>query len=145
MGAAEHVDLISQLAFIQSFPEALRQRIVGAFRDAAESKQIEEGTSLFVLGDTVSNHGYVLVSGSVLVKRPDTPSANVDPPAVLGEVKQFNPRHERIADVTALDTLEALYFNWDKLYELLQERLSEDEYAEFRTALEDYAWQHIIG
>ncbi len=145
MCAATHDEIISDLSFIQAFPDALRHRVVTMIQDVSSPQDIREGTILLRKGDTTSNDGYILLEGTVEVLREDIPTTTVHPPALLGEVKQFNPVHERIADVTALQDLRVLHFNWEDLNATAVERLSESDLALFLNALSEYAWQHIVG
>ncbi len=145
MCAASHDEIISDLPFIRAFPDALRHRIVTMIQDISESQDIAKGTVLLVKGDTTSDHGFILLEGTVEVLREDIPTTTVHPPALLGEVKQFNPAHERIADVTALGDLKVLRFNWKDFNAAAVDRLSESELALFLNALSEYAWQHIVG
>lgn len=145
MCAASHDETISDLPFIQAFPGTLRQRIAKMIVDISNLREIKEGEVLFIKGDTTSNHGYILLEGTVEVLREDIPTTTVHPPALLGEVKQFNPLHERIADVTALQDLKVLHFNWGDFNAAAAERLSESDLALFQNALSEYAWQHIVG
>ena len=145
MSAASHDEIISDLAFIQAFPDALRHRVVTMIQDVSEPQDIKQGTILLTKGDTTSNDGYILLEGTVEVLREDIPTTTVHPPALLGEVKQFNPLHERIADVTALRDVKVLHFNWEDFNAAAEEGLSESDLTLFRNALSEYAWQHIVG
>ena len=145
MRAASHDEIISDLAFIQAFPGALRHRVVTMIQDVSEPQDIKQGTILLTKGDTTSNDGYILLEGTVEVLRGDIPTTTVHPPALLGEVKQFNPVHERIADVTALQDLKVLHFNWEDFNAAAVKCLSESDLALFLNALSEYAWQHIVG
>ena len=145
MCAASHDDTISDLSFIQAFPDALRYRIVTMIQDISESQDIAKGTILLRKGDTTSDHGFILLEGTVEVLREDIPTTTVHPPALLGEVKQFNPVHERIADVTALRDVKVLHFNWEDFNAAAEKGLSESDLTLFRNALSEYAWQHIVG
>ena len=145
MCAASHEETISDLPFIQAFPDALRNSIVTMIQDVSEPQDIKQGTILLKKGDTTSNDGYILLEGTVEVLREDIPITTVHPPALLGEVKQFNPVHERIADVTALQDLKVLRFNWDDFNAAAVKCLGESDLALFLNALSEYAWQHIVG
>ncbi len=145
MCAASHDEVIYELPFIQAFPTALRRRIVTLLEDISKAENIKEGSVLFTKGDSTSNHAFILLEGTVEVLREDVPTTTVHPPALLGEVKQFNPAHERIADVTALRDLKVLRFNWEDFNTAAVERLGEGDLALFLNALSEYAWQHIVG
>ncbi len=145
MCAASNDEIISDLPFIQAFPSALRHRIATMIEDISDLKEIKQGEVLLTKGDTTSNDGYILLEGTVEVLREDIPITTVHPPALLGEVKQFNPHHERIADVTALQDLKVLQFNWEDFNAAAEERLGEAHLSLFREALSEYAWQHIVG
>ncbi len=145
MCAASHDEIISDLPFIRAFPAALRHRVVTVIQDVSEPQDVKQGTILLRKGDTTSDDGYILLEGTVEVLREDIPTTTVHPPALLGEVKQFNPAHERIADVTALQDLKVLHFNWEDFNAAVVKSLSESELALFLNALSEYAWQHIVG
>lgn len=136
--------LLGSLPFMLEMPESLRQQVNRILLDVAEVAQIEEGSVLFDEGDTENSDGYVLLSGSVEVSKSYASGSQAFAPALLGEVKQFNPRAERTASVRALEDLEVLRFTWDRFNEEARARLDEDEREVLRKALLDYAWLHLL-
>ena len=127
------------------FPEPLSQRIAAVFDEVSESECLERDAYLIHIGDQSCNDGFILVKGSVSVRKRITPPFKAEGPVLLGEMKQFNPKSERTADVTALEEIEVLRFDWDRFYALLKERLAPSEFAIFSRALQDYSWLHFLG
>ena len=145
MTIEEQKRLIQGLPFMSALPADAQQHVITAFIDTSELTRIEEGNELFREGDQTSNDGYVLLSGSIIVQKSYTNDAKAAAPALVGEVKQFNPKSERTATVRALEDLETLRFNWDAFYGALENCLHPQEIKMLRKALLDYAWQHILS
>ena len=56
---------------------------------------------------------------------------------------QFNPRGLRTATVTASMDSVVMQFSWDDFWAALDKRLSPDDQAKVREAIEGYAWRHF--
>ncbi len=145
MSTDDHRELIANLSILKAFPDQLKQRIAAVFDTVSESECLEQDAYLIHMGDQSSDDGFILVKGSVMIRKRVTPPFKAEGPALLGEMKQFNPNSERTADVTALEKIEVLRFDWDRFYALLKERLAPSEYAIFGRALQDYSWLHFLG
>ncbi len=145
MSTEDHRELIANLSVMKAFPDQLRQRIAAVFDEVSESERLERDAYLIHLGDQSCNDGFILVKGSVAIRKRVTPPFKAEGPALLGEMKQSEPNSERTADVTALEDIEFLRFDWDRFDALLKERLAPSEFAIFGRALQDYSWLHFLG
>ena len=145
MPTDDHRELIANLSVMNAFPDQLRQRIAAVFEEVSESESLERDAYLIHMGDRSCDDGFILLKGSVAIRRRVSPPFKAEGPVLLGEMKQSNPNAERTADVTALEDIEVLRFDWDRFYALLKERLAPSEFAIFSRALQDYSWRHFLG
>ena len=145
MSTDGHRELIAKLSIMKAFPDQLRQRIAAVFDEVSEPESLERDAYLIHIGDQSCNDGFILVKGSVIIRKRISPPFKAEGPVLLGEMKQFNPNSERTADVTALEDIEVLRFDWDRFYDLLKERLAPSEFAIFSRVLQDYSWLHFLG
>jgi CRP-like cAMP-binding protein len=137
---------IGGLPFMLELDDYLRARVVAVVREVSKHEQISGGTLLFSRDDSVSDDGYIVFAGNVVIETPDGASKTVIPTALLGEMKQFDfdGQHHRMTDVRAEDDIEALHFSWEKLYKSLANVASPEEVEQFRDALRRYAWMHYM-
>ena len=137
---------IGGLPFMLELDDYLRARAVAAIRDISERKALSAGTLLFSREDSVSDDGYVVFAGNVVIEGEDGATKTVLPTALLGEMKQFDfdGQHHRMATVRADDEIEVLHFSWSRLYDALARVASPEEVGEFRKALRHYAWMHYM-
>jgi len=145
MSADERRTQLMALPFLNALPKSLATRYVDHLEDAGVHTQLDDGVELFSEGDHSPNYGYVLLKGSVSVKKSYADDAQASAPALLGEIKQFNPNSERTATVCASGSLEVLRFRWVELTATLEAALSEAECELLRKALLDYAWDHVLS
>lgn len=145
MSADERRAQLMALPFLDQLPRGLGERFMDTLEDAAEHMSISKGVELFVEGDHNPDYGYALLSGAVSVKRSYAADSLAPAPALLGEIKQFNPNSERTATVCASGVLEVLRFRWEDVNSSLKAALSDAERELVRKALLDYAWQHILS
>lgn len=139
-----HAQLMA-LPLINELPKILGKRFVAHLEDAGEHTCLGDGVELFSEGDLEPDYGYVLLAGSVNVKKSYASDSVANAPALLGEIKQFNPNSERTATVSASGALEVLRFRWGDLNSKLKTALSKAEQELLRKALLDYAWSHVLS
>ena len=145
MSADERRTQLMALPFLNDLPKGLGRRYIAHLEDAGEHTQLDDGVELFSEGDHNPDYGYVLLKGSITVKKSYADDSQASAPALLGEIKQFNPNSERTATVRASGTLEVLRFRWEDLNSKLEAALSEAERELLRKALLDYAWGHVLS
>jgi CRP-like cAMP-binding protein len=139
-------DTIANLSFMLGLDGDVRAKVAAALIETSRRELVAKGSALFRAGDDASaDEGYVLLEGAAVIARPDGPAVEVRAPALLGEMKQFNPENRRMADVTATKDLDVLRFNWAALYDNLAQRLTSEQVAAFREELRRYAWTHFLG
>ncbi len=138
-------NILVGLPFMLDMPESLKQRICKVFVAISKYDTVEAGTTLFKEGDRDSDDGYVVLSGSVRVTKSYAPECKAFAPVLLGEVKQFSPRSERTATVTANDELETLHFTWHRFNDTVDQTFDETDREVLRKALLGYAWLHLLN
>ncbi len=138
-------NILVGLPFMLDMPESLKQRICKVFVAISKYDTVEAGTELFREGERETDHGYVVLSGSVRVRKSYAPECKAFAPVLLGEVKQFSPRSERTATVIAADDLETLHFTWRRFNQTVDESFDETEREVLRKALLGYAWLHLLN
>lgn len=143
--SSDHKELIAGLPFMLPLDDSVREEAVDVFGAVSKRTLLERETLLFLEGDSVTDYGYILISGQVAVRKKDGSEIIVSAPVVLGEMKQFSLPGMRTATVVVTKDAEVLLFTWDTLYATLGERLSEGDISEFRAGLKKYAWQHFFG
>ena len=130
---------------MDDLPKGVAQRFAEILFDAAERTTVLDGTQLFTEGEHEPDLGYVLLSGAVRVEKSYASDSMTTAPALLGEIKQFNPTSERTATVRASGDLDVLQFRWDEVNASINAALKEPEQKLLRKALLDYAWRHVLN
>lgn len=138
-------NILVGLPFMLDMPESLKQRVCKVFVAISKYDTVEEGTELFREGERETDDGYVVLSGSVKVKKSYAPECKAFAPVLLGEVKQFSPRSERTATVVANEDLETLHFTWRKFNQAVEDTLEPTDREVLRKALLGYAWLHLLN
>ena len=137
--------LLAGLPFMDDLPKAVARRFAEILLDCAERTTVVDGTRLFTEDEHEPDLGYVLLSGEVRVEKSYASDSRTTAPALLGEIKQFNPTSERTATVRALGDLDVLQFRWDELNAAIHASLKGPEQKPLRRALLDYAWKHVLN
>ncbi len=145
MGPEQTKQLLAGLPFMGDLPKGLAQRFTEILIEVAEHATLADGTQLFAEGEHEPDLGYVLLSGEVQVEKSYTSDSIASAPALLGEIKQFNPASERTATVRASGELDVLQFRWSELNAAIDSALKGPEQKILRKALLDYAWRHVLG
>jgi CRP-like cAMP-binding protein len=145
METEEIQSFLCGLPFMLELPESLKQRVGLIFADISDTESIEAGTELFHEGDTQSEDGYIVLSGSVRVEKSYAKSSTAFAPVLLGEVKRFNPSSQRTATVSAREDLDVLHFDWAKFNDAVHARLDKTDQDVLRKALLNYAWLHLLN
>ena len=137
--------VLAGLPCMGDLPKGLAQRFTEILIEVAEHATLADGTQLFAEGEHEPDLGYVLLSGEVQVEKSYTSDSIASAPALLGEIKQFNPASERTATVRASGELDVLQFRWSELNAAIDSALKGPEQKILRKALLDYAWRHVLG
>lgn len=145
MNAEETIGLIENLSFMFEFPTELQRKVTNAILGVSENESLAEGVCLLRAGDAETDDGFVLLEGAVQIEKPHARDVTIHPPVLLGEMKLYNPKHQRTADVNAIEPLQVLHFRWSDLHEKLDDSLTQDEREKFNHALTQYAWFHFFG
>ena len=138
-------NILNGLPFMLDMPESLKQRVAKVFVAISRFDIVEEGTELFHEGEDRIDDGYIVLSGSVKVTKSYAPTSNAFAPVLVGEAKQFNPRSERTATVTANEDLDTLHFEWPAFRETVAAEFDATEQEVLRKALLSYAWVHLLN
>ncbi len=145
MNPEQTQEILASLPFMNDLPKGLAHRFAEMLIDTAERNTVLDGTKLFTEGEHTPDLGYVLLSGKVQVEKSYTSNSMTTAPALLGEIKQFNPASERTATVRALGDLDVLQFRWVDLNAAINAELKGPEQKLLRKAMLDYAWRHVLN
>ena len=145
MSTDSHRELIASLPLFNAFPDPLTQRIAAVFEEVSEFQQVARDTQLIGAEQQAPTDGYILLQGSVKIAKRIAPSFTATAPVLLGEVMPSDEDDHETADVTALEDLEVLHFDWGRFNDLLKERLAPSEFAIFGRVLQDYSWLQFLG
>ncbi len=132
--------VMSGLSFGDDLPDSLKLQVIAILLAIGRHERLGPGTVLLQLGDRETNHGFVLLQGSVRVLPEDRETVIVRAPTLLGEAKQFSMKCQRDATVIANGTVDILRFEWDQFEDELRHRLEPAEQREVTDCLIDYAW-----
>jgi len=111
--------------------------------DVSKARSVPDGARLFELGDAAGDRGYVLLEGTVEIRKPDAPVLEAEAPDLLGEIKQISPQQARTATVTAKGELKVLKFSWQELFQAAEVVLSPTEMDQLKKGIEKVAWSHV--
>jgi len=138
--------IAEKLPVLLDFSDNQRYRIVNALMGCSEVARIQANACLFKEGDAESDFGFVLLDGAIRVENSNGFVKPVNPPALLGEMRQFNFEGSgiRAATVTAVEDIIVLRFSWSKLDLSLKALLNPEECEEFTKALQIHAWMHYL-
>jgi CRP-like cAMP-binding protein len=136
---------LKDLRVLEDLPAALRSRVMMIFLTVSEDHIIRHGATLFTEDEQSDEAGYVLLEGSVSVRKQDGESVTCSGPELLGEMQMLNPRHTRTATVVAATDVKVLKFNWRSFFQVAEDIFDADELAALREGLADLAWKHFTG
>lgn len=136
---------VETLNFTKGLPHALQSKFVNIIAKCSKAQTIPRMTPLFTEGDTEGDEGYILLDGEVAVRSVQKPEFSVWGPELIGETKQFNPNSIRTATVEALEDVKVLRFEWADFWAAAIQSLNEEEVAQMKEALSNYAWEHFSG
>ena len=136
---------ILRISLFDGLPELLGMHAVNVLSRICSASTMRKQTILFTEGEAVSDVGYILLRGEVLVGKKGSPDLTVAAPELLGEMKQFSPVGQRTATVEASTEIEVLEFKWSDFHKDVAEHLDEGQQKKLAQAIENYAWQHFAG
>ncbi|MCC6486004.1 MAG: cyclic nucleotide-binding domain-containing protein [Candidatus Hydrogenedentes bacterium] len=87
--------------------------------------------------------GYILLKGSVAIRKASGELHSEDAPELIGEIIQYNPSHSRAATVVASADCVVMRFDWDDFWKKCGETLTQDEVQHVKSAVESFAWEHF--
>jgi len=143
MNSTEIANTIQTTKFMQAFPEDLRGKVSHALQEISKLRSVPMGETWIQEGDKTDARGFVLVKGSVSIRKGGDQPHMEEAPELLGEIMQFNPVHARAATVVATDDCVVMRFDWDDFWTKLDETLTEDELKTVKSAVESFAWEHF--
>lgn len=138
----DYQGVIADLSFGEELSEPIKLQVVAILLAIGRYQRLAKNAILFRCGDRETNHGYVLLHGSVEVQPDLREPEIVTAPRLLGEAKQFSMKCERDATIVAREAIDVLRFEWDDFEAELHHRLEPDEQREVTDSLIDYTWSH---
>lgn len=135
--------VLREMKFMRELPGELRDKVASILQEISESRKVPLGKTWIREGEKSESKGYILVKGSVAIRKADTQQHLEDAPELLGEVMQFNPAHARTASVVATEECAVLCFDWDGFWAKTQETLSAGDQKKVKAAVESFAWEHF--
>lgn len=136
---------VETLNFTKGLPHALQAKFVHIVAKCSKAETIRGMTPLFREGDTEGDDGYILLDGEIIVRSKQKAEFSVWGPELIGETKQFNPNNIRTATVEAVDDCKVLKFEWADFWTFARGMLNEQELAQMKEGLSNYAWEHFSG
>lgn len=134
-----------RLRLMEHVPSHVRLPLVEILEEISELRSVPRDGVWLRENEPSENKGYVLLKGSVVVRKAGAPDTVVQAPELLGEAMQFNPKHLRTATVVANEDIVVARFLWDEFWSAVEQRCSEPERQAIREAVETVAWDHLAG
>lgn len=134
---------ICQLRFMQELPEDLREKVSAILQGISELRTVPQGKTWIREGEHTQNKGYILLKGSVGIRKADYPAHAEDAPELLGEIMQFNPAHLRAATVVAAEDSVLMSFLWDDFWASTARALPGPDQEKVKAAVGTFAWEHF--
>lgn len=131
------------LSALDHLSPELRAKVAQLLLDLGKCLSLAEGDVLIHEGDVGGGSGYVLLAGNMRVEHERDTAVRLTPPALLGEMHQFNPRALRTATVTADTPCEVLKFSWFDFQFRATSQLTHDEQDALMETMEQLVWQRF--
>ena len=135
--------VLREMKFMRELSGELRDKVASIFQAISEFRKVPLGKTWIREGEKSESKGYILVKGSVAIRKVDSQQHLEDAPELIGEVMQFNPAHARTASVVATEECAVLCFDWDSFWAKTKETLSDSDEKLVKTAVESFAWEHF--
>ena len=129
-------EVLADLPLLRGLPDQLRLRICLLLHWIAQPITLHEGEPLFSEQETCGGRGHLLTSGELTLSVRGRMCGTVAAPNVLGVFPDFDPDVAWSATATAKGTVTLLKFNWQHALAMMEQRLSQEEQAQFRRAIE---------
>ena len=136
---------IQDLSIVRDAPETLRPKIIRLLTQVGKLVQIPAGRKLFTQGEESGATAYILLLGTVIVDKSDSPQIEVVGPELLGEIARLSTSGKRTATVTTADDATLVKFDWDDFNEELNRSFTPEERKFVHGALDSLAWEHTAG
>lgn len=145
MKANDFRAIVLNVPFVAGFEPALRETLASLIVEISEVRRLRTNHRMTREGSRGRNRGFILLSGSVRIRKSDMPDSKAKAPELLGEVMQFNPKKTRTASVWAHEDCLILRFMWDDFWAAVERYFSEEDRARIHEALEQRAWEHFTA
>jgi CRP-like cAMP-binding protein len=136
---------VETLNFTKGLPHALQAKFVRIIAKTSKAETIRPMTPLFKEGETEGDEGFILLDGEISIRSSQKGEFSVWGPELIGETKQFNPNNIRTANVETVSDCKVLRFEWDDFWTYARGMLSEEEVAQLKESVSNYAWEHFSG
>lgn len=124
-------------------PAPFRHRVLSVLTEVGAVKTIPKGTALFNAGAPNDGRAFMLVRGSIEVRKPSQPVILCEAPDLLGEMGQINPMQKRMADVITDEDCIVVAFEWSSFWNHIK-AMSDPPFAqEIEAFLGELAWNHL--
>jgi len=135
---------IGKLRFMSDLPVDLREKLAHILVLSSVLQSIPAGTDFIREDDDIDDKGYILLEGTIFVRKFGQLTVHCDPPQLMGEMQQFNPARTRTATLTTSTQCAVLCFEWDEFWNAAKDELTEPEIETVRQTLKAHAWEHFL-
>lgn len=143
MDADELCGILNGMAFMQTLSEPLRGKVARILQEVSVLRTVPFGETWIREGDRTKSVGYILLKGSVSIRKTSGELHSEDAPELIGEIIQYNPSHSRAATVVATAECVVMRFEWDDFWSKCGNALPPDEVQHVKSAVESFAWEHF--
>ncbi|MBI5095248.1 MAG: Crp/Fnr family transcriptional regulator [Candidatus Hydrogenedentes bacterium] len=137
------IECIGKIGILKELATDLRTEMAEILAGISDLRKVPMGKCWIHEHEKAPNNGYVLLEGSVIVRKSGTPDIECEAPEFLGEMMQFMPSHERTASVTALSDCAVLRFQWDDFWKEISAKLSPEHQEKIKEAIKNTTWAHF--
>jgi len=135
--------ILHDMAFMKSIPEPLQGEVSRILQSISVLKTVPLGDTWIREGEKTKSLGYILIKGSVAIRKASGQQHAEDAPELIGEIIQYNPAHSRAATVVATADCVVMRFEWDDFWAKCGKSLSESDLKSLKGAIESFAWEHF--
>ncbi len=130
---------------LKNLPETMQSRFVMALLGVSEMREVSREEHLILKGDEETDVGFLILQGSVEIKRDEAGGPFVNAPDVVGEMHLFTPKGRRTATVVVSIGGWVLEFEWKRLGAAARELYSDEELKLLKQSMVEYAWKRDPG
>lgn len=136
-------EAVMRLHVMHGLETRLRDCLGDVILRLGEARSLPAHARFLKEGESADDKGFVLVEGTLAIRRSDRPEVICDAPELLGEMQQFNPLHARTATVSSVTPCVVLRFHWTEFWETLDREFAPEDIELIREALKAQAWEHF--